>query len=235
MGGQKVPWEEKASVSDLTVEVERPKLIGEIVLERIRDLIVDKQLVPGQRVSENGLAARLKVSKTPVREALLQLRTVGLVTSENGALHVVRPSPRLVQQAYEVRAGLESLTAALAATRADEDELAAITEAANQSNVRAQADDIGGFRANDRMFHWLVASASKNDLAARQVMNYRDLCQALRQRDVMTDQVSRVCGQAHLDIAAAMRSHEAERSRDLMAEHILYVMARVLNSMQSSA
>ena len=226
---------EENAVSELAFGVERPKLIGEIVLERIRDLIIDKQLRPGERLSENGLADKLQVSKTPVREALLRLRMVGLVISENGALRVVRPSPGLVQQAYEVRAGLEALTASLAADRANTEELAAIADAAARSNARAEADDVSGFRANDREFHRLVALAARNDLAADQVMNYRDLCQALRQRDVMTDQVSRVCGQAHLDIATAVSARDVQRSRDLMAEHILYVMARVLNSMQQPA
>jgi len=221
-------------VSDLTLGVERPKLVGELVLERIRNLIIEKQLVPGERLSEIGLASRLQVSKTPVREALLQLRVIGLVRPEDGVLRVVTPSPDLVQEAYEVRAGLEALTAQLASLRASDEELEMIMATGRRSFDRARSDDVIGFRENDREFHRLVALASHNTMAAQQVMNYRDLCQALRQREVMTDQVSRVCGQAHLDIASAMSDHDTANARDLMANHVHYVMNRVLGSMQGA-
>ena len=216
-------------VDDLVVE--RPKLIGAIVLERIRDLIIDRQLMPGERISESGLAQMLKVSKTPVREALLQLRTIGLVTPEDGILRVVRPSLDLVRQAYEVRAGLESLTASLAAIRADDVQLAAIAEAASRPYVH----DIAGLRRKNREFHGLVALSSGNALAATQVMNNRDLCKALRDRDSITDHVSIACEEAHVDIAAAMAARDAERARVLMSEHIHYLMAQILDSMQTTA
>jgi len=220
-------------MNGLALGVERPKLIGELVLERIRDLIVSKELAPGERLNAVTLASMLKVSKTPVREALLQLRLIGLVEPEGSALRVVAPSPELVQQAYEVRAGLEALTAGLAAERASDEDLGRIAESANRSNERAQFDDVAGFRDNDREFHRLVANASRNEMAARQVMNYRDLCQALRQREVMTDQVSKVCGEAHLAIAGAMTARDADGAKKMMSDHVLYVMARVLGSMQS--
>ena len=215
-------------VDDLVVE--RPKLIGAIVLERIRDLIIDRQLMPGERISESGLAQMLKVSKTPVREALLQLRTIGLVTPEDGILRRP-PSLDLVRQAYEVRAGLESLTASLAAIRADDVQLAAIAEAASRPYVH----DIAGLRRKNREFHGLVALSSGNALAATQVMNNRDLCKALRDRDSITDHVSIACEEAHVDIAAAMAARDAERARVLMSEHIHYLMAQILDSMQTTA
>jgi len=221
-------------VNETRLDVERPKLIGELVLERIRDLIIAKQLSPGERLSEVGLAQKLNVSKTPVREALLQLRSVGLVKVEGGVLRVVSPSPETVREAYEVRSGLEALAAEFAASRATESEVGLIAAAAERSNVRAQCEDVAGFRDNDREFHRLVALGAHNSIAAEQVMNFRDLCQALRQREVMTDQVSKVCGQAHLDIADAVSARDPQRARALMSEHVLYVMGRVLGSMQSS-
>lgn len=217
---------------DPSMDVERPRLIGDIVLEKIRDAIIERRLTPGSRLSEASLATMLQVSKTPVREALLRLRTIGLVTAEEGALHVVLPSPDLVRQAYEVRAGLEAMTAELAANRASAEAVDAIGEAARESNVSAQSGDTSGFRAEDRRFHELVASASANALASEQVMNARDLCQALRQRDVMTDQVSRACGEAHIEIADAIRGGAVQPARTLMAEHIYYVMDRVLGSLE---
>jgi DNA-binding GntR family transcriptional regulator len=215
--------------------VERPRLIGEIVLDEIRNAIIEKRLAPGARLSEVSLADMLNVSKTPVREALLQLRVIGLVTAEGGNLRVVLPSPALVKEAYEVRAGLEALTARLAAERVEGEELRSLLTAATESNERAESEDMDGFRKFDRQFHVQVALASQNKMAAHQVMNSRDLCQALRQRDVITDQVSKVCGQAHLEIAASIASRNGDRAGRLMSEHVDYVRDRVLASMVTPA
>lgn len=211
--------------------LERPRLIGELVVEQLRNAIIEKRLAPGARLSEAALASTLRVSKTPVREALLQLRMIGLVTAEAGSLRVVLPSLALVREAYEVRAGLEALTAFLSATRADEQDLVAIKHAAVQSASCARNHDMDGFREHDRLFHQYVSVASKNQMAAQQVMNSRDLCQALRQRDVITDQVSQACGRAHLSIAEAIAGKDSDSARALMGDHIHYVRERVEGSM----
>jgi DNA-binding GntR family transcriptional regulator len=217
-----------------TVPVERPPLIGDTVLGWIRDAIVAKDLAPGARLSEAALATKLGVSKTPVREALLRLRAIGLVTAADGSLRVVLPSPRLVREAYEIRASLEAMAAELSAARADDDAVAAIRAAARDSHASAEDDDLDGFRRQDRRFHELVVAASGNNLAREHVMNARDLCQALRQRDVMTDHVSRVCGQAHLAIADAIAAGDSVGARRHMSEHIHYVKDRVLGSMDTT-
>lgn len=222
-------------MDDVALGVERPKLIGEIVFEKMRDAIIDKRLPPGSRLGEVELAKLLGVSKTPVREALLRLRAVGLVTTDDGTLRVVQPSRSLIRYAYETRAGLEALTAELACSRASDTELAHIVTVARRSNARADAGDIPGFRYDDQEFHMLVSYASRNTIAAGQVMNIRDLCQTLRQRDVMTDQVSRTCGTAHLAIAANLAARECEAARRTMFDHITYVMTKVLDAMNKSA
>jgi len=217
----------------MTMGLERPRLIGDLVLDKLREAIINKELVPGARLSEAGLAESLQVSKTPVREALLRLRMIGLVTTADGTLRVVLPSPTLVREAYELRAGLEATTAELACSRAPADVVEAIAATAGDSLQCAVADDTDGFRRTDRSFHELVAAASGNGLAQQQVMNARDLCQALRQRDVMTDHASRVCGEAHVAIAQAIAGHDPVAARSLMSEHIHYVMDRHLTYMES--
>ena len=57
----------------------RPESLSDVVYETIRDAIVHRTIPPGARVTETGLAKQLDVSKTPVREALLKLREIGLI------------------------------------------------------------------------------------------------------------------------------------------------------------
>src|SRR3546814_11787488 len=59
--------------------LERPKSLTELVKEHVRGRIINGELMLGEALSENVLAAQLGISKTPVREALLQLKLEGLV------------------------------------------------------------------------------------------------------------------------------------------------------------
>lgn len=210
------------------VTLERPKKLGDLVLDQVRELIVSKQLPPGERLSEAKIAGMLGVSKTPVREALLQLRMIGLVTMIDGNAHVVVPSARLIREAYEVRAGLEALGVRLAAERADSARRAELLPLAEASLGAARDGDPERFRDYDKRFHRAVALASNNSTAQQRIDETLVLCETLRQRDVLTGWDSEQCGQAHVDIARAIDAGDAETAARSMHLHISYVMERVL-------
>jgi DNA-binding GntR family transcriptional regulator len=106
-------------VSALQPIAVRPETLSERVYEAIREAIVSRRLVPGERVTETAVAAQLSVSKTPVREALLRLEHVGLVITETcRGVSVVRASPSIIREAFEYRLALEVEACRLAAVRA---------------------------------------------------------------------------------------------------------------------
>lgn len=172
----------------------------------------------------------LGVSKTPVREALLQLRWIGLVSMIDGNAHVVVPSARLIREAYEVRAGLEAQAARLAAERADPARRAQLMPLAEASLQAARDGDSESFRNFDQQFHHAVALASNNSLAQQRIEETLVLCQTLRRRDVLTGWDSQLCGQAHVDITEAISSGDADASAREMHTHVNYVMDRVLSA-----
>jgi DNA-binding GntR family transcriptional regulator len=98
--------------------IERPPSLTEAVLVQLRDQIIHGDLELGELLSERVLAERLGVSKTPVREALFQLRTEGLVriVPQRGAL-VFTLSAAEVVAICEFRQTLESAALKLAAER----------------------------------------------------------------------------------------------------------------------
>ena len=86
-----------------------------VVVPALREAIVGNLLPPGERLTEVTLAARLNVSRTPVREAFAQLEREGLVTIVPRAAVFVRAvCARDVDEIYTVRAALESLAVELA-------------------------------------------------------------------------------------------------------------------------
>lgn len=84
----------------------------------LRDEIIDWRIAPGTVLAEVEQAARLGVSRTPLREALARLTADGLVTSQAGrGLVVTDVSADSIRQLFELRAALEGQAVRLAATR----------------------------------------------------------------------------------------------------------------------
>src|SRR5438034_9223551 len=98
-----------------------PNLIDQ-VYGRILEAIIDRTLLPGQRIRQNELAEKLGVSRQPVSHALHLLHRQGLV-AESGrrGFEVIRLDPARIRQLYEVRGAIDALAARLAALRGKTD------------------------------------------------------------------------------------------------------------------
>ena len=96
--------------------------LSEQVYARILEAVIDRTLLPGQRVTQNELAEKLGVSRQPVSHALHLLHRQGLL-AESGrrGFEVTQLDPERIRQLYEVRGALDALAAKLAATRAKTD------------------------------------------------------------------------------------------------------------------
>ncbi|MEW1844571.1 GntR family transcriptional regulator, partial [Nonomuraea angiospora] len=96
----------------------------DVARRRLRELILDGAYPPGARLTEMEVAAALDMSRTPVREALRALAADGLVRPSGRGVVVVALEQGDLDEAYQVRAALEALTAELAATRQREGRIA---------------------------------------------------------------------------------------------------------------
>lgn len=131
--------------------------------EEIESLIATGGLLPGTRLEEAQLASRFGVSRTPVREALHQLRSAGLVEirPRRGAV-VADARPERLFEMFEVMAELEGLCARLAARRlldSDRETLQAALEACREACLKQDPDAY--YEENER-FHHALYRASRN-------------------------------------------------------------------------
>ncbi len=208
--------------------VDRPGNLTDMVLETLQLAITEKELTPGQNISEAALAEALQVSKTPVREALLRLRHIGLVEPAERGLRVTLPSASNIRYAYELRAGLERSTAALAGERASGQDIQNIADTANESLACARSGDAEGFRRYDRRFHTLVAEAARNPMLEQAVLDAVALTRALRERDVPASGDSVLCGEEHLAVSQALTARDGAAAGRTMHAHVQHVMSIVL-------
>src|SRR5512134_960630 len=133
----------------------------------IEELIVTLQLAPGSVLSEQTLAERLGIGRTPIREALQRLareRLVTILPRRGVGVSAIDVAAQL--RLLEVRRELERLVARGAARRASEAERARFAELARQFEKAGRAGDDKTFMRIDREFNELCLAAVKNEFAA---------------------------------------------------------------------
>lgn len=161
--------------------IERPRSLTQSALVQIRDAIVAGELALGQPLSERTLSEMLHISKTPVREALAQLRLEGLVRiyPQRGAC-VFSLSAQEVVEICELRQALESAALRLAVERggaAFRTSLAGIVDAMRAAKA---AGDLKSYLRRDTAFHSAFCQHSGNDLMAQTYALYAGKIAALR-------------------------------------------------------
>jgi DNA-binding GntR family transcriptional regulator len=136
---------------------------SEQLREAIEEQIAIGKFAPGMRLDETQLALRFGASRTPLREALIQLAAVGLVDIKprRGAT-VCAVNPQTLFEMFQVMAELEAMCARLAARRISSEQLLEVRAAHDLCASLADRQDLDGYyRANQR-FHFALYEASQN-------------------------------------------------------------------------
>lgn len=202
------------------------------VADAIRALVVTREFGPGDRLGEADLAARLDVSRTPVREALRQLAADGLVEHvPNKGARVVELSDHELEHVFELRARVEGTAASHAATGATVDELDRLEELAARIGAHAlpgpdqDLDRVYGCNAD---FHLLLADASRSTVVAASVRQLFHTAATVRTYQGFDEASVRRSVAHHLEIVAALRARDGEWARATMHSHLFNARAALL-------
>ncbi|HTF51448.1 MAG TPA: GntR family transcriptional regulator [Pseudonocardia sp.] len=146
-----------------STRIARPIPLRESVQAAILDMIVSRELRPGQHLVENELATLLGVSRQPVREALQGLRNDGWVELRPGhGAFVHAPSVEEADQLLTVRRLLEAESAALAARNADDAGVHRLRQIYQRGIDALAADDVDGVVKANAELHAEVTQLSRN-------------------------------------------------------------------------
>lgn len=138
-------------------------LLRDDVHARLRDAIVDGTLAPNEQLRDTELAAWLGVSRTPVREALLELARSGLVQTVPGRSTVVAPvDARSVRDAQAVVAAMHRLAVETAVPHLAAGDIARMREANDAFDAARRRGDVDGAVEADRRFHAVAVEVSGN-------------------------------------------------------------------------
>ncbi len=194
----------------------------------IRDMIVQDQLKPGERIRERALSEVLKVSRTPLREALKLLSAEGLVEilPHRGAV-VANPEPQEIYGKLQVLGVLESLAGELAAVQATDEEI---------SEVRAlhfemlasytRKNRLEYFKANQKI-HRAILSCSRNEALIETHSRINAQLYRVRYQSNLRNRKWQSAIEEHEDILHALEARDSGRLSALLRAHLGSTWAKV--------
>jgi DNA-binding GntR family transcriptional regulator len=200
--------------------------LGDAVADVLRNAILDGSLKPGQPLHENALARELSVSRSPIREALLQLERERLLVSRlNRPATVRRPSPEEISQIYTIRSALEGIAARWAAERASPafvSQLRQKAEDLNEATIAAERDADPHVVGQAFDFHSTIAEAAGS-------LELQQLLQSLRNQiklvmasglASLTNRRAEEIHAEHLALIAAIADRDGDRAEQLASAHV---------------
>ena len=217
-----LPWFTEPS-SDRFNDV-RDTSLSKLVKGDIQGLILKGVLLPGQRINEPDVASRLQVSRVPVREALRELESSGLVVSRKHSGVFVRTlAPAEVRDLYQMRGLLDGF-AGRCATQLPLDKREALVAQLEASIAAMQEGcskrDVQLYYAENLRFHWVIVEAAGNQQLTD---TYRGIVQKLhlsRLKNLSQDVGMQVSIAEHVEIVRALRSLDAVHCEALLAQHV---------------
>jgi DNA-binding GntR family transcriptional regulator len=194
------------------------------VVEQLRNAIFRGYFTPGQRLSEEQLARSLKVSRGPIREALVRLEREGLISSQaNRRTIVAQLSRRDLEEVYTLRLALERLAVQYAVHYAQEKDLQAL-EANTQALEVAVARGITEHEAAalDIGFHDLIYHASGHAHVLAAWLNLRSQVYLflLSRNLANSDFRDRVVSRGHREIMDALTRRDEARAVQSIEGHL---------------
>jgi DNA-binding GntR family transcriptional regulator len=198
----------------------RPTTAERMVHTILQQRILDGVLRPGERIDLDAIAQELAVSRTPVRTALRQLESEGLVTIyPHRAVMVSELSADDLEQMYAVRIHLESLAAELAVPKLTEEDIAAIREVQRELVQVVDEANPALFAEKDRAFHLAIYRGANNKFLLRLIDDLRKASLRFLTVYATVERLGNAAGEHDLIIAAA-EARDAKRVEELIQQNL---------------
>ncbi len=194
------------------------------VTDTLRHAIICGELMPNERLVEVELAERFGTTRAQIRSALAALEGEGLVVSEpNRGARVRRITPAEALEITEARASLEALVAAKAAENASDEDIARLEDVLARMHAAHAADDLLGYSALNGELHKEIRRISRHSVANKMLaMLHSQVVRYQFSAIMIPGRATRSLAEHEL-LVSAIRTHDSERARQAMAQHMSHV------------
>jgi DNA-binding GntR family transcriptional regulator len=198
---------------------------GDTYTDQVRETLVtaiaDGVLEAGRVYPMQVLAEQLGVSRTPVREALLQLQQRSLIRIErNQGVRILRRTIDDLGDVFQIRQWLEVPAAEAAAANMRDEDDAALSDCFGRMMIAAEAGDVAAFALIDRDFHAVILERSGNDRVVQVVNELREFLITHGHATTWVEgALMEVAGQ-HEPIMVALAERDGRAAAAAMADHL---------------
>lgn len=200
----------------------RAATLADTAESRIEAEIIEGHLRPGDRLDEEELAARFSTSRTPVREALRSLASIGLVTVRPRAgATVSRPTVTDILELFELVAELEGSAARLACLRATPEQIAAIVASHAICECEATSGSASAYYRANVTFHRAIWAGTNNRVLAEEIARVDRRLSPYRRHITFHPGRQQASQSEHQKIAEALSCRDAETAEKEMRDHVM--------------
>jgi DNA-binding GntR family transcriptional regulator len=191
------------------------------VVQALEQDILAGVLRPGDRLDERQLGERFGLSRTPIREALLQLTASGLALSEprRGTVVAAVTLTELIEM-FEVMVELEALCADLAARRMTPAQIARLAARHDAAQPFVETSDHDGYYLANVQFHEALYAGARNAFLERQTLYLSRRLSPYRRLQLRRPRRLATSNQEHARIIDAIRKADGDAAARIMREHV---------------
>lgn len=195
---------------------------SEVLREAIEEMIAVGKLAPGHHLDETELAKQFGVSRTPIREALIQLASMGIIDMRprRGAV-VAEISPQKLVEMFEVMSEIEGVCARLAARRMTTSEHAALLAAHHACEDARNAPDPDEYFYRGEEFHDCIYLGSHNNYLAEQARSVHRRLRPYRRLQLRVRGRVNTSYLEHDAVVTAIIEGNSELAGQLLRDHIM--------------
>ncbi|MGB9813216.1 MAG: GntR family transcriptional regulator [Thermovenabulum sp.] len=203
------------------IEFSNLKPIRELIYEYIRKKIFTGELKEGERLVEKDLAEKLKVSRTPVREALRKLETEGLVVHLPRKGVVVKGfSKEDVIEIYSIRKALEALAITFTVKNITQSEIEKLKKLNEKMKKAAEKDDTEKLFELLREFNKVLIESCRMPRLINLISTYREYLERFRAITMSQKERKLSALKEHDEIIDAIINRDEKRAQELVQDHL---------------
>ena len=209
--------------------------LRDVVCETLREAIRSGVLKPGERLMEIQLAEELGVSRTPVREAIRRVELEGcVIMMPRRGTYVANISIRDINEVFEIRTSLESLSSGLAAERITDEELERLQRLLVEIGAHIESGDMDKIVKTDTEFHDLLYQASRNQRLVGIISNLREQLTRFRTTSMSYPGRLKATLEEHRIIVEAIAQGDVKAARKAAENHMEKSEQTLLASMEAT-
>jgi DNA-binding GntR family transcriptional regulator len=203
------------------IEISRLALHDQVAA-RLRTMLVEGHIAPGAKLNERELCLQLRVSRTPLREAIKLLAAEGLVDllPNRGAV-AVKLTEADVVDTFEVLAMLEGMSGELAAKRITDEQLAEVRAMHYEMMACFTRRDLSGYYRLNARIHTAINEAAGNPVLANTYRSINARVQSLRFRTNQDEAKWKHAVEEHEQMVQALAARDAPAMRKVLVAHLI--------------